>query len=294
MSNELTTSDKLSEEVLNILATGDISRMNADQKLKYINNLCNAVGINPILRPFAFINMNGKLVPYAQKSCTDELRKQYNVSIMVTAREKTDDIYTVTSKAKLTNGREDESIGAIYIKGLRGNDLCNAIMKCETKAKRRVTLSICGLGMLDESEFGTMGVHTSSGSLPSATTDELNERLAKKVDEVEPQPKHYEVEPPEPPPIEGTTVTKPPKRPGNEIMAAVAEQQSLEPTGDLYGLTGYKIPGGRYGGSVLGDLTKDEITSYIAQLTKLKTKPSKVMFEVKGYFERFLAAGGGK
>jgi hypothetical protein len=30
--------------------------------------------------------------------------------------------------------------------------MANALMKAETKAKRRVTLSICGLGMLDESE----------------------------------------------------------------------------------------------------------------------------------------------
>ena len=32
---------------------------------------------------------------------------------------------------------------------LNGEDLANAMMKCETKAKRRVTLSICGPGMLD-------------------------------------------------------------------------------------------------------------------------------------------------
>ena len=36
------------------------------------------------------------------------------------------------------------------------NALANAIMKAETKAKRRVTLSICGLGMLDETELETI------------------------------------------------------------------------------------------------------------------------------------------
>lgn len=34
--------------------------------------------------------------------------------------------------------------------------MANALMKAETKAKRRVTLSICGLGLLDESEIDTM------------------------------------------------------------------------------------------------------------------------------------------
>jgi hypothetical protein len=32
-------------------------------------------------------------------------------------------------------------------------------MKAESKAKRRVTLSICGLGMLDESETDTIGAY---------------------------------------------------------------------------------------------------------------------------------------
>jgi hypothetical protein len=42
--------------------------------------------------------------------------------------------------------------GAVNINGLRGEALANALMKAETKAKRRATLSLCGLGMLDETE----------------------------------------------------------------------------------------------------------------------------------------------
>jgi hypothetical protein len=44
----------------------------------------------------------------------------------------------------------------VSIAGLKGDALCNALMKSETKSKRRVTLSICGLGLLDESEVGTI------------------------------------------------------------------------------------------------------------------------------------------
>ena len=44
------------------------------------------------------------------------------------------------------------SIGAVSIKGLQGENLANALMKAETKAKRRVTLSLAGLGWLDETE----------------------------------------------------------------------------------------------------------------------------------------------
>src|SRR4029077_13307885 len=46
----------------------------------------------------------------------------------------------------------EDATGAVSIKGLGGQLLANAYMKAETKAKRRGTLSICGLGWMDETE----------------------------------------------------------------------------------------------------------------------------------------------
>ena len=43
-------------------------------------------------------------------------------------------------------------MGVVSITGLKGENLANAMMKAETKAKRRATLSICGLGWMDEVE----------------------------------------------------------------------------------------------------------------------------------------------
>jgi hypothetical protein len=40
----------------------------------------------------------------------------------------------------------------VSVAGLRGEALANAQMKALTKAKRRATLSICGLGFLDETD----------------------------------------------------------------------------------------------------------------------------------------------
>ena len=39
---------------------------------------------------------------------------------------------------------------------LKGEAKANAVMKAETKAKRRVTLSICGMGWVDESEIDSI------------------------------------------------------------------------------------------------------------------------------------------
>src|SRR5215831_11658866 len=63
-------------------------------------------------------------------------------------------------------GRTDTGLGMVsllkykdgkWIK-MNGRELANARMKAETKAKRRATLSICGLGILDETELDTMEV----------------------------------------------------------------------------------------------------------------------------------------
>lgn len=65
-------------------------------------------------------------------------------------------IYSVTSYVQDAQGRKDVATGAVNVSGMRGDNLANAMMKAETKSKRRATLSISGLGMLDESEIETI------------------------------------------------------------------------------------------------------------------------------------------
>src|SRR5690606_36178675 len=87
----------------------------------------------------------------------DHLRAVNGVSVEIPGGERLDNgSYVVTARARDKHGRTDEAIGAVSIAGLKGDALANAIMKCETKAKRRVTLSICGLGWLDETEVATV------------------------------------------------------------------------------------------------------------------------------------------
>lgn len=136
-----------------VLVQGDLSKLTAPQRVIYYNQVCESVGLNPLTRPFEYLNLNGALRLYARRDCTDQLRKIHNVSIKITARDRGEDVYVVTAQATFPNGRTDESTGAVPIGNARGENLANALMKAETKAKRRVTLSICGLSMLDESEL---------------------------------------------------------------------------------------------------------------------------------------------
>jgi hypothetical protein len=145
-----------SAAIESVLAYGDLTKLSSSQRTAYYARVCESLGLNPLTRPFEFINLSGKLVFYARRDCTDQLRKIHNVSIQVVSRERIDEVYVVTSRASFPNGRVDESTGAVAIGNLKGEALANALMKAETKAKRRVTLSICGLSVLDETELDSL------------------------------------------------------------------------------------------------------------------------------------------
>ncbi len=142
----------LSADIERVLLTGDLSKLTPDQRLSYYNATCKSLGLNPLTKPFAYIQLNGKTVLYALKDATEQLRTIHNISLLIPARELHDDVYVVTARAVRSDGRQDESTGAVSIGGLKGEAKANAMMK----AKRRVTLSICGLGMLDETEVETI------------------------------------------------------------------------------------------------------------------------------------------
>jgi len=140
-----------------VLLNGDLSSLNSTEKIVYIHKMCEALELNALTKPFQLIKFQSKEILYATKDCTEQLRKKHDVSLIITEKKLMDEMYMVTARATLPNGRTDEATGVLPLPDtMRGEMRANAIMKCESKAKRRVTLSICGLGMLDESELDTM------------------------------------------------------------------------------------------------------------------------------------------
>lgn len=159
-----------------VLAKGDLSKLTDEQRVDYLLKVCDALGISPLTQPLRFLTMEGKLVLYATKDCTEQLRKLHGVSVTDIATQRVDDIYVVLAKVQDKTGRTDASTGAVGVGTLKGNALANAIMKAETKAKRRATLSICGLGVLDETEIETIRgavvpVHTEVSVTPLPLLD---------------------------------------------------------------------------------------------------------------------------
>lgn len=141
-----------------VLLHGDLRQLTPKQKVAYYGKVCESLGLNPLTQPFAYIVLNGREVLYAKREATDQLRFIHGINVEIKSRELIDTCYVVTASATMPNGRRDESTGVIAIEHLKGEARANALMKCETKAKRRVTLSICGLGMLDETEVASLPV----------------------------------------------------------------------------------------------------------------------------------------
>ena len=196
MTEELTTQKNDGDLAVyeSLALKGDISGLKPAEKVRYFAELCNSLGLNPRTQPLIPLTLNGKQTFYFAKGATDQLARLHNVTRKVLSREMVQDAYVVTVRATLPNGREEDSIGAVTIAGLKGEAFSNALMKAETKSKRRGTLLILGLGMLDESELEsipaaaitpeparTITSGITSGTVSDRITPEQRSRLAKLI-----------------------------------------------------------------------------------------------------------------
>jgi hypothetical protein len=204
----------------NIFIKGDIGSMNEIQRIEYTKEVCRSLGLNVLTNPFGYIEFDNKGVQlYAKKNCTDQLRAIHDISTDITSIETINDIIRVRVKASLPTGRRDEDMGCVSIKGLVGDRLCNAEMKAITKAKRRSTLSICGLGgMLDESELETV---------PNARVKDFNQPAPHGDNEPKTiaGPSHAPINVPTLPPVQSfdetqPIITVPPKTPATPITGS--------------------------------------------------------------------------
>ena len=169
------------------IVAGDLAGMTAVERVGFYWRTCESLGLNPLTRPFDFIkDRDGKLMMYARKDCTDQLRRINSVSVTQLDRDQLGDLATVTAYGRDRTGRQDSAVGAVSIAGLRGEALANAWMKAETKAKRRMTLSLVGLGFLDETEAESVGTPVAF-DVESGAIDEAKPAPKSLVEAVEAQ-----------------------------------------------------------------------------------------------------------
>jgi hypothetical protein len=151
-----------STAVASFFETGDISGMSASQQVQYYCELAQSLGLNPLFKPFDALNLQGKKVLYANRGATDALARAQNVKRECVSEPRVVSLPSPTGtgevkivmcryRATLPNGRAEERTATVIYR-----DPANDFMKCETKAARRATLAVLGIGVLDESELDSI------------------------------------------------------------------------------------------------------------------------------------------
>lgn len=169
------------------LVNNDLGALTSEARLAYLRRLCESTGLNHLTQPFQYIKLNGRLTLYATKGCADQLRKVHGISIEILQNELVDGVIMVHARGTTPDGRTDEDIAVVPMR--KGMDGINDRMKAITKAKRRLTLSICGLGVLDESELATIPTRAIEHvPVPEATRAVLSPPAPKVKAEPKPEP----------------------------------------------------------------------------------------------------------
>lgn len=159
---------------------GDLSSVPRDKRAAIYVALCSYIGVDPIERPFLIFKDKKREVLYAARSCTSALCRSRGISreLLSVATETLAGHEIIVAKARATivsTGRHDEATGAVPVlvedrewderarkmvslgwRKPNPDEASNAVMKAETKAKRRAVLDLVGLGIPDESEVATI------------------------------------------------------------------------------------------------------------------------------------------
>jgi hypothetical protein len=156
-----------------VVVGGNLAPLTPEQRVRYLKRVCENLRLNWETNPFIYLpGEGGKLQLFPTKDCAAQLRRRDTVSIEVTGRTYLLDqgVYMVEVVATTPDGRKDSAIGCVGVKGMSHENLANQMMRAETKAKRRVTMSLCGLGLDGDDDAPIIAAKPLAGS---RTTDSL-------------------------------------------------------------------------------------------------------------------------
>lgn len=134
------------------LIMGDLSRLSEQECESYYIETCKSLGVNPLTKPFEYLIFQNQKRLYMTKGGAEQIRAIKGVSVVSCTRniDKELGMLEVTATVRDKSGREDMATACVVInEKTQGEALCLAVMKAETKAKRRATLSLCGLGYFE-------------------------------------------------------------------------------------------------------------------------------------------------
>jgi hypothetical protein len=175
-----------SPDMLAILARGNIASLSEEDRTRYILALCEALSLDPRFKPIDLIpGQGGALVPYLNRGATDSLARREGIQRVTVVSPKVvdiDGVKCVLCIARATDTRTlryEERTATMIMR-----DHANAYMRCETKAIRRATIAVLGIGMLDESELD--GIRGADAIADTARAQALQAHVEATVERMKP------------------------------------------------------------------------------------------------------------
>ncbi len=147
--NQLSKPNTSAAAVEKVLLKGDLGRLTEVERVQYYAAVCRSIGLNPLTKPFDYLEEKGKLSLYLNSVGFAQVRNLHGISCKVTNRQFDKEFFYCTAVA--SDGRRTEDSTAIlaltdkYGKPITGQAKANLMMKGETKAKRRATLALVGI-----------------------------------------------------------------------------------------------------------------------------------------------------
>lgn len=138
---------------------GDLAALTPSQRAALYKRVCERLGLDPTTYPLQYLWVRApsggeRLILYLNKDGAAQLRKVHKVSTRLVDHRYIPEVgaYVALVEASTPDGRVEVEAGAVSVKRADPNDMANALMHAVTKAKRRATIAIVGVGFLDETE----------------------------------------------------------------------------------------------------------------------------------------------
>lgn len=136
----------------------DTRALGSNDRRALLASLNRQLGLNPLSGGVQFLLTNGRETLYVTKQGTDQIARREKLvreTLKGPCVETMEGVKVVICQVcvKHPDGRAETCTATLPFST---GGLVNDLMKVETKAKRRATLSLCGLGMLSEDEIETI------------------------------------------------------------------------------------------------------------------------------------------
>lgn len=151
-----------------VAANRDTAGLRPEHRGALLNELARALKLNPLTKPVIFLKTGQGESIYVTRQGADQIAARLRLNRETVVGPEVRDILGVKvffCQVRVTapDGRSEMATAT-----LPAVDVLMGLMKVETKAKRRATLSIAGLGMLSEEDAEEMGIDAAIDRTPPA------------------------------------------------------------------------------------------------------------------------------